>query len=130
MLQQYFLVGIGGACGAILRAFLADMLPATLGGIPLPILVINIIGCSLMGLVAGFMFSIIPISDLNRYFWVTGFLGGFTTFSAFAFDFGVLVEKEHITASIIYVISTIFCSLLGFIVVMRSVSLIIQNLRP
>ncbi|WP_257160579.1 fluoride efflux transporter family protein [Corynebacterium cystitidis] len=68
MIKEGLLVGVGAALGALARFGLSSALN---DDIP-TVLLINIVGCFLMGLCN------------PGKFWGTGFLGGFTTFSAFA----------------------------------------------
>ena len=94
MISYYVATGIGGAIGAMARVALSRVLPITFMEIPLPILFINIIGCLIMGLLTEFMALYWSVSESVRYLLISGFLGGFTTFSSFALEFGLLFEKN------------------------------------
>lgn len=72
MIKEALLVGAGAALGAAARYGLSFALGPSLIDATLTTLAINILGCFLMGLF------------LPGPFWGTGFLGGFTTYSAFA----------------------------------------------
>jgi len=97
MLKQLLLVGFGGGLGSILR-YLTSVLTARFydEAFPLATFVVNAVGCFVMGLLAG-----IPggFSQDMRWFFVAGFCGGFTTFSAFAFEnFRLFQGNSHFTA--------------------------------
>jgi len=109
MNSGYLFIGLGGALGAISRVFLSKFLPSFFLNIPLKILCINILGCFVLGLLTEIMALHWPASINIKHFLVQGFLGGFTTFSAFALEFGLLYDKGHyISASIYAILSVIF----------------------
>ncbi|AIK96946.1 fluoride efflux transporter FluC [Candidatus Odyssella acanthamoebae] len=128
MLLHYLAVGIGGAAGAILRVFLIGFIPVIFIGLPLPIMVINFIGCFVMGILTELMAFVWKASEVVRYFWLSGFLGGFTTFSAFALDFGGLIEGGQLRAALIYAGTTVVLSLAGFMMGMKGTAAIVQVL--
>ena len=47
---------------------------------------------------------------LSRLFLVTGVLGGFTTFSAFSLEVGLLYERGQLGAAMLYAISSVVCA--------------------
>jgi len=105
----FITIGLGGAIGAITRVAMAKVLPEYVSAVPAYILCINIIGCFLMGLLAEIMSLHWPLSENMRYFLISGFLGGFTTFSAFALEFGLLFQKnQHFLALLYAALSFIF----------------------
>lgn len=123
MLIHYFWIGLGGAFGAIARAILGSLLPAQLAGIPLQIIVVNVIGSGVMGLLAETMALYWSPPEVLRYFLLSGFLGGFTTFSSFALETGLLVDRHEIFLAILYVTLSVALSLGAFFLGMRVVRL-------
>ena len=123
MISQYFWIGIGGAFGAMARSFVGAILPSQLAGIPISILVVNVIGSGVMGILAGEMALYWSPPEALRYFLIVGFLGGFTTFSSFAFETGLLVERHEIFLAILYVTLSVALSLAAFFLGMRLVRL-------
>lgn len=111
---KYIMIGSGGALGAILRVAMAKILPINLLGMPVYILSINIMGCFIMGAMTELLALHWSASENTRYFLISGLLGGFTTFSAFALDFGLLVEKQLYLSAIIYGSLSFFLSIAGF----------------
>ncbi|MGH7803719.1 MAG: fluoride efflux transporter CrcB [Candidatus Binatia bacterium] len=73
-------IGAGGCLGSIARFSVGAFVQSSLGGerFPYGTLAVNVVGCLAIGILAERLES----RDA-RAFWVIGFLGGFTTFSAF-----------------------------------------------
>lgn len=81
-------VGAGGVVGAVLRYLVVMGVNGAVGGsgVPYGTLVVNAVGCFLVGLIVGFVESHKPLSPEMQGFLVIGVLGGFTTFSAFGME--------------------------------------------
>ncbi|MEV0595600.1 fluoride efflux transporter CrcB [Nonomuraea cavernae] len=73
-------IAIGGAVGALARYLLTAAIPASPTGFPWGTFTVNVIGCFLMGLLTSYLLASRP-RPFVRPFAVTGYLGGFTTFS-------------------------------------------------
>jgi CrcB protein len=84
--MNIILVMLGGSLGALLRYAVSTVLLQKLGGLfAWGTSAVNIIGCLLIGIAAGFTERLL----MPRALWlllVTGFLGGFTTFSTFSLE--------------------------------------------
>ena len=77
----YLLIGVGAFFGAITRFLLSSFLAKIMFlGFPLGTLTVNLIGCFLIGIFLAINFS---NKDLTSPLVIIGFLGSFTTFSAF-----------------------------------------------
>lgn len=108
MNHAFFWIGLGGATGAIARVGLMSILPPSFLSIPLKIFFVNVLGCFLMGALAEFITAYGNLSLNMRHFLIQGFLGGFTTFSAFALEFGLLYQKGlHWTAAFYAILSVV-----------------------
>lgn len=85
--MKILLIMIGGSLGALCR-YAITLLAARLWGNTFPwgTLVVNLIGCFLIGLVFGLAERASWVTPLFRLFFVTGFLGALTTFSSFAME--------------------------------------------
>lgn len=107
MIKAIFLVGIGGAAGSILR-YLTNLWVARsfLHIFPLATLLVNVIGCLLIGLLVG-LFDRQQVSSRElQYLFITGFCGGFTTFSAFSLE-NVLLLQSHASLALFYIAASI-----------------------
>ena len=108
MLRAIILVGVGGAAGSILR-FLSSHLVARLFDkpFPLPTFIVNMVGCFAMGLLFGIIGRHIPIDNDLKQLLLVGFCGGYTTFSAFAFENISLLQSGQYITLISYVILSV-----------------------
>lgn len=117
MLTNYLAIGLGAASGAIVRVLVSQLIPATIWRyIPLQILSINVLGCFAMGLLAGLMAFCWQPGAFTKSFLTTGFLGGFTTFSAFAMDFGLLTQRGLPFYAALYTLLSVGLSLIFFFI--------------
>ncbi len=107
-------VAFGGALGAMARYGVNGWSERALSGIfPWHTFLVNVLGCFTIGVVAELTASRTEISQPVRLFLMTGILGGFTTFSAFALDFAELVERRAMMQAGTYVFGSVACSLVG-----------------
>lgn len=108
-------IALGGALGATGR-YLVVQLAARLAGAGFPVgtLAVNVLGSFAMGVV---VVILLGRGDLAAEKWVplvmTGFLGGFTTFSAFSLDFMHLLERGRPEAAALYVLGSVVISILA-----------------
>jgi CrcB protein len=109
---QYVAVAIGAMLGANLR-LLVSAWAADRWGLDFPYgtFLVNISGAFLAGLVIAYLAERAGLDPLWRLFFVTGFLGGYTTFSAFAWDALSLAETGAWARAAVYVLGT---NVLGF----------------
>ena len=110
-MRAVLVVAAGGACGALLRMWVAQGVYGLLGrGFPYGTLVVNVAGSVAMGAVYVAFFERIDISPEWRAALVVGFLGAFTTFSTFSIDTLLLVQQgEHARAGMNVVLSVLLC---------------------
>jgi fluoride exporter len=88
-----FLIAIGGALGSVARYTLSIVILRVSGTLfPLGTFVVNVIGCLLFGAIAGAASQRVQLAPPMRLFLLTGLLGGFTTFSSYAFESVTLVR--------------------------------------
>lgn len=111
-MNGYFLVGLGGAIGAVARFGLSVFI-GKLVATPFPVatLMVNIIGSVAMGLLIGTLSRLMPEwQEQARLFLAVGLLGGFTTFSSFSLDTIVLLERGELAQALFYVgLSVVVC---------------------
>ena len=82
-------------------------------GFPFGTLLVNITGSAAMGVLAGWLALKSALPPHLNLFLTTGFLGGFTTFSAFSFDAAVLWERGDHTLAIAYVVASVILAIGG-----------------
>jgi len=111
MIQTLFLVGLGGALGAIGRYLTVLGAVRLFGtGFPLGTLAVNVLGSFLIGALAILLIGPRGASPALPFL-VTGFLGGFTTFSAFSLDALKLWQAGQGGLAALYVVASVGLSL-------------------
>lgn len=105
-MKELLIVGMGGFLGSIARyaVYLVTIKHFT-EKTYLPTLIVNLAGCLLIGLLTG---GFLKLSQSQNLLLITGLCGGFTTFSAFAFD-GLKLLKSglYIQFAIYFTVSSI-----------------------
>jgi CrcB protein len=111
---NYLLVFIGGGVGSSLRHTINVVCTRCFGtAFPYHTFIINITGSTVMGLIAGYLAFKGEASQPWRLFLMTGILGGYTTFSAFSLDAGLLYERGEIGLALLYVVGSVVLSIGG-----------------
>lgn len=108
------LVALGGACGAVGRYLVGNMVSKTFGSsLPYGTFIINVIGCFFMGLLMTVIVEkqILPAS--TRLLLCVGLLGGFTTFSSFGYEAVTLLSNGRLCAALGYVGGSVVLGLLA-----------------
>lgn len=110
------LVALGGAIGSVLRYLVgAVALRITGHGFPWGTMIVNVVGSFAIGVLAELIVRKYGASAEMRLFYITGILGGFTTFSAFSLDAVSLYERGATLASFGYVTASL-CLSIGAVV--------------
>ena len=111
--MNILIIGFGGAFGAIARYLINEILTKYLpSSFPTGIFLVNIIGCFLVGY---FINNLIMTKDHNYYFFIVGFLGSFTTMSAFTYQSIELFNANPFTGSSYIIATIIFCIIATYI---------------
>lgn len=119
---KLIIIGAGGSIGAILRYLVSGMIQnsAPSAAFPFGTMVVNLLGCLLIGVGGGLMLSRQLFSPEIRAFLFIGILGSFTTFSTFGLETVNLVKNGQSLPAIIYIGVSVFVGLLavylGFII--------------
>ena len=87
-------IALGGALGSLSRYFLAELL-VRYNSFPFGTLTVNILGSFLIGIAAGF-WEIDQRKTPQALFLITGFCGGFTTFSTFSLQTLELIQRNDL----------------------------------
>lgn len=119
--MSYLIVFLGGGIGAALRHGVNRTTLAMLGaGFPFGTFIVNVAGSYIMGVLAA-LFLTNGIGDHPvRLFLATGVLGGFTTFSAFSLDAGLMWQRGEWVTLAAYVIGSVLCSIAALFVGLAS----------
>lgn len=114
-MKIWVIVFIGAGLGGLLRHILNGTITNAVGShFPFGILTINVLGSLAMGILAGWLaFRGETAPAEIRLFLATGFLGGFTTFSAFSLDTALLIERGETALAAAYVTGSVALSVLG-----------------
>ena len=111
-IKEFMVVALGGAFGASMRFALSMWIQGVSKhkDFPWGIFTVNILGCLLIGIVAGVLTKYVMISPLWRAGIIIGVLGGFTTFSSFSLDTITLLRMGDQFSAFLYVaLSVAFC---------------------
>lgn len=113
-MQNIFLVGIGGALGAVLRYLLGTQVDEWFkpGDFPLGTLLVNLSGCFLIGL-AYVWLSEHGLAGGHSLLLITGVLGGYTTLSSFGLELFRLLSSGQMVYAAIYFVLTNAAGLLA-----------------
>ena len=87
-MRNLLLVGVGGFVGSVARYYLSALVThlSAAARFPYGTIVVNLIGCFVIGLLSGLAEYRHMFSPATRLLLFTGLLGGFTTFSAFMYE--------------------------------------------
>ena len=115
-------IAAGGAIGAVGRHLLAHQVAGLMGhGFPWGILVCNVLGSFVMGVLVEFMALSWSTSLEMRAFLTVGILGAFTTFSTFSLDVVLLLQRGEMLKAGLYVVASVVCSVLGLMLGLQAV---------
>ena len=120
-MKQLLLVFVGGGFGSALRFLIGKWLNNSGDGIPYGTFAANIIGSLLIGIILGLAAKNDSLSESQTLILATGFCGGFTTFSTFAYENHVFLKSGDFTSFAIYTIASF---IIGFLAVFLGMYLV------
>ena len=104
-------VAVGGAIGSVARYLMVGQMTRLLGpSFPWGTLAVNVVGGLAIGILAEAMALKWSVSQETRLFLITGFLGGFTTFSAFSLEVVALAQRGAFGPALIYIAASVVLS--------------------
>ena len=115
MFTKILLVGLGGFAGATLR-YVSGLIVGRFTSqtfFPYETFVVNMLGCLLIGFLAGLADTRDLFTETSRIFVFTGFLGAFTTFSTFSHDTFGLFQNGHPSHALLNMGVQIFLGLIA-----------------
>lgn len=110
-----FSVFIGGGIGSLLRWLATSKINSHWG-----VMAVNVIGAMLIGMAYQFFIAKADLRSEIKTFVITGFLGGFTTFSTYVLDFHTLVSSQKIYEALAYLAGSV---IVGFIFLLLGIKL-------
>lgn len=102
-------VASGGALGAGARFYLSSLIGQH------GILIVNLIGCFLIGALVSFLALKSSLSHTAQLFLIVGLLGGFTTFSAFSLETIAMIDTHKYGQAAFYIAASVGGGLCAFI---------------
>jgi CrcB protein len=110
----YVAIAVGGSMGAVSRYWMSTTTYQWLGvGFPYGTLAVNLLGSLVMGFLSILLVDRFQVSDEIRIGLLAGFLGSFTTFSAFAIDVLQLGSNQSVMKAILYILLSVLLCVLG-----------------
>ena len=113
-MKQALLVFVGGGFGSVARYYIGKWLNTLENTIPYGTLLSNILGSMLIGLILGYLAKTSNLTESYTLLLVTGFCGGFTTFSAFSYESHLFLKNGDYFSFLTYTFGSI---ILGFLAV-------------
>ncbi len=106
-MKQLILVFVGGGTGSIARFLLGKWLNNSITGIPYGTFLANILGSFLIGIILGYFAKSENLSQETTLLLATGFCGGFTTFSTFAYESHLFLKSGDFISFATYALASI-----------------------
>ena len=114
MLKSILIVGFGGGIGSIFRyltsLYVVKYFPSKF---PLATFTANILGCFIIGLLFGYFEKNNLVNSDMKLLFVTGFCGGFTTFSTFGYENISLFQSNNSLLAFAYIGASLIFGLLA-----------------
>jgi CrcB protein len=113
MVKNILLVGVGGMVGSVARYLISlSIINAFPSAFPYGTFAVNVAGCLAIGAFFGLSERFDWLTPDLRLLITTGFCGGFTTFSAFAYESLLLLQnKDYFTFAAYSILSFVMCLL-------------------
>ncbi|WP_378177200.1 fluoride efflux transporter CrcB [Aquimarina sp. SS2-1] len=113
-MKQLILVFIGGGIGSVARFLISKYINSDTSGIPYGTFTVNVLGSFLIGIILGLSLKNNFLSQNSVLLLATGFCGGLTTFSTFAYENHILIKSGDFISFGIYTIGSF---IIGFLLV-------------
>jgi fluoride exporter len=112
MLKTIIYIAIGGAIGSVLRYLTSVLVNKYWSNhFPLATFITNVLGCLLIGLLIGVLEKHNLTNSNLKWLLITGFCGGYTTFSTFGFENYSLLQNNNSALAFIYIALSVIVGL-------------------
>lgn len=105
-MKQLVLVFIGGGFGSVARFLISKYFNSETTGIPYGTFLANILGSLLIGIILGLAAKNETLTQNQTLLLATGFCGGFTTFSTFAYENHLFLKSGDFVNFFLYAIGS------------------------
>ncbi|SFA89949.1 CrcB protein [Flavobacterium swingsii] len=113
-MKTIFYIALGGGLGSVLRYLTTVVMNKYVQtAFPYATFITNIIGCLLIGLFFGYLEKQNAVSQDLKLFLITGFCGGYTTFSAFSNENVQLLQSNQMLIAFLYISLSVFLGLMA-----------------
>ena len=120
MIKNFLIVGLGGGAGSMLRYALQKIFHTqSAAAFPTGTLLVNIAGCFLIGILWSMASRSLTWNEEMKLLLMTGFCGGFTTFSAFTLEGIGLLKENKIALFFVYLTASVVGGLLATFIGIR-----------
>ncbi len=119
-MKNLLLIFFGGGLGSVLRFLVSNYTQKlwSINSFPFGTFMVNIIGCFAIGLLSGYF---LKVDHALKFLLITGFCGGFTTFSTFSAENYSLWQGENYIILAIYIFLSIVFGVLAVVLGLKSV---------
>lgn len=114
---KFLMIFIGGGLGSMVRFGIAELVSPLKSGFPSATFIANVISCCVLGFLLAYVLKV-EVQPMLKLLFITGFCGGFSTFSTFTGETFLLLQNGNWPTAIIYILSSLMVCLfslyLGF----------------
>jgi CrcB protein len=112
--MAYLAIAVGAVLGANARYVVGGYVTQQLGAeFPYGTLIINVTGSVVIGFLLTLASQRLALDPLWRLFFATGFLGSYTTFSAYTFETATLLRQGTYLPALIYLLGSVLTGMVG-----------------
>ena len=114
-MKQALIVFLGGGLGSALRYGVSKMLNAVVPSFPFGTMIVNIIGSLVIGVLLGLSMKENGVEENTLLFLAVGLCGGFTTFSAFAYENFTFLKHGDLGNFVLYTLGSLLIGIFAVV---------------